>query len=107
MRNGAQEHAMSRICCLKPANANGPTPEQSDTAINLAGEILLDLDQEGAARGVPGSLVRECLFFSLIPSLMDEAHGYRTADDLTEAVRRAAESWAELREDSRLRTPAL
>ena len=82
---------------LTPANNNGPTPEQCDAAINLAGEVLLDLDRDSAARNVPAALVRESLFFSLIPSLMDESGRRWSAGELTEAVRRAAESWAELR----------
>ena len=90
----------------KPANSNGPTAEQGETATNLAGEILLDVDRESACRGVSADLVRESLFFSLIPSLMDASGGYWSAEDLTEAVRRAAESWADLRGTPRRRSPA-
>ena len=96
----------ANIGCLRTANGNGPSAEQGEAAINLAGEILLDLDKEGAARNVPAGLVRESLFFSLIPNLMDDSHSFWSAEELTEAVRRAAESWAELRGEPRLRTPA-
>ena len=96
----------ANIGCLKPANSNGPNAEQGEAAINLAGEILLDLDKESAARNVPAGLVRESLFFSLIPNLMDDSHGFWSAGELAEAVRRAAESWAELRGEPRRRTPA-
>jgi len=91
---------------LKPANSNGPNPEQGDAAINLAGEILLDVDRDSAARGVPAGLVRESLFFSLVPSLMDDSCGAWTAEELARAVQRAAESWADLRGEPRLRNPA-
>lgn len=90
----------------KPANGNGPNPEQGDAAINLAGEVLLDLDRESAARGVPAGLVRESLLFSLIPSLMDDSWRTWSAEELTEAVQRAAESWADLRGQPCRRTPA-
>ena len=90
----------------KPANSNGPNPEQGDAAINLAGEILLDLDRDSAARGVQAGLVRESLFFSLIPNLMDDSGRYWSAQELAEAVRRAAESWAELRGERCRRRPA-
>ncbi|MEI6557885.1 MAG: hypothetical protein WCO00_05705 [Rhodospirillaceae bacterium] len=86
-----------RSAPFKPANANGPTAEQGEIAINLAGEVLLDLDKEGAARGIAPDLVRESLFFSLIPSLMEDCCRSWSAEALGEAVRRAALSWAELR----------
>ena len=87
------------IASLPPrvANNNGPSLKQSAAAIQLAGEIQLDIDQEALTREVPASLVKESLFIGLIPSLMDDPHGHWSVDDLTEAVRRAAESWADLR----------
>ncbi len=91
---------------LNPANNNGPTSEQGDAAINLAGEVLLDLDRDSAARAVPAELVRESLFFSLIPSLMDDSGRRWSAEELAEAVLRAAESWADLRGEPRRRHPA-
>ena len=81
----------------KPANTNGPTPEQGEAAANLAGELLLDLERDSAARDVPLGVVQESLLFSLIPSLMDDSSHRWTAETLGDAVRRAAESWTDLR----------
>ena len=85
------------IDCFTPANGNGPTPEQCDAANNIAGEILLYIILGGCALNVQADLVRESLFFSLIPNLMDDSCGAWSVKKLTEAVRRAAESWADLR----------
>ena len=93
--NGTRRHP--------PANGNGPTPEQYDTANTLAGGIRLDINGGGAVLNVPADLVRESLFFSLIPNLMDDSCGEWSAKKLAEAVRRAAETWADLRGVDRLR----
>lgn len=89
----------------RPANANCPNRLQGEAAINLAGELLLDIEKEAAARGVPADLVRESLFFTFIPSLMDASYHEWSADDLADAVRRAAESWTDLRGRDRCIAP--
>ena len=101
-------HAMSNPSATlppEPANNNGTTPQQGEAAVNLAGELLLDLERDSTARDTPSALVRESLFFSLIPSLMDESNHRWTPESLGEAVRRAAESWTDLRGRPNRRTP--
>ena len=85
---------------LTPANSNAPNSKQYDAANNLAGELLLYINQESAASNLQSDLVRESLFFSLIPNLMDGSHGAWSAKKLTEAVHRATASWAGIRGES-------
>ena len=102
-RNNGTRTLTSR---LTPANGNGPHPEQYNAANNFAGELLSDINRERTAWNVPTDLVREVLFFSLIPNLMDDSCGAWSAEKLTEAVRRAAVSWAGIRGEYELKDHA-